>query len=429
MIGLLLVPIFALTICFVWRYRLPLTSPPTLFAFLWILSIIASLVFFYGFPWSYYGLLWIAIAVLTFVMGYRVGKIILEKFKRSSVRPKKGLANGKLLLWLLTGSLVAGIVYVLALMHNYGISVSALFDLEKLADANNLVADNRYTAENPQRSLLLIVLLPFVYLSPLLGGAVFVYVKKRALRLLSVLSILPALGVLLVSNEKAVLILAVIMWVSAYCAVYMYGHATYPRVSRKVGVSIVSFAILGASVLVFSMMLRTGEVNQHSFGRSTEKIANSYLLSQVPAFDNVFNGLSTSGRSFGTYTFYGVANTLGLSERSRGVYADYTRQGDLLTNVYTVFRGMIHDFGYALSVVALGLAGAVIPLLEQATRSWQRRWSAAGIIGIGMMMAFVLFSPIISIFTYASIIVAFVLFYACLVVTIHPEERSLGGEG
>ena len=67
------------------------------------------------------------------------------------------------------------------------------------------------------------------------------------------------------------------------------------------------------------------------------------------------------GLKYGVMTFFGVANLLGIAERQPGVYRDFVYFGqnneDLHTNVYTIFRMLIDDFGIVGALVFLFLLG------------------------------------------------------------------------
>ena len=64
---------------------------------------------------------------------------------------------------------------------------------------------------------------------------------------------------------------------------------------------------------------------------------------------------------YGVLTFFGVANALGIAKRNTGIYRDFTYFGRLdktmRSNVYTIFRMLIDDFGIVGALVFLLLLG------------------------------------------------------------------------
>ena len=64
---------------------------------------------------------------------------------------------------------------------------------------------------------------------------------------------------------------------------------------------------------------------------------------------------------YGVLTFFGVANALGIAKRQTGIYRDYVYFGRLdktmRSNVYTIFRMLIDDFGIVGALVFLLLLG------------------------------------------------------------------------
>lgn len=58
--------------------------------------------------------------------------------------------------------------------------------------------------------------------------------------------------------------------------------------------------------------------------------------------------------SFGAMTFLGISNVLGVVQRVQGVY---TALLGTSSNVYTVFRGIVEDFGIIGGIIFISLQG------------------------------------------------------------------------
>ena len=115
-------------------------------------------------------------------------------------------------------------------------------------------------------------------------------------------------------------------------------------------------AVLAFGLLLFSMMLRIGRVDSETFDIVTEKFI-SYAFGEIQAFDWWFKvGRSNLNYSAGVQTFMSIFHNLGMVERKSGVY-DFIP--GVVSNVYTVFRGIIEDFGTVGGLVFVAICGCI----------------------------------------------------------------------
>ena len=121
----------------------------------------------------------------------------------------------------------------------------------------------------------------------------------------------------------------------------------------------------------------------------------------------------------GAYTFAGAFDLLGIKPRQIGVYEELqTLAGGEDTNIYTLFRGLIQDFtlpGASLFGVLLGIVAG------GAARSGSTS-HGRNLLVLAGYYAFILFSPIISLFTYNGLILAWVV--AALVLGFRTRQRA-----
>ena len=73
-------------------------------------------------------------------------------------------------------------------------------------------------------------------------------------------------------------------------------------------------------------------------------MAISAIFSTTSAFTVWLRTYQPMEISYGLYTFAGPADLLGFRERPLGFYTDAVVLGNSYTNIFTAFRGMIHDF-------------------------------------------------------------------------------------
>jgi hypothetical protein len=78
-----------------------------------------------------------------------------------------------------------------------------------------------------------------------------------------------------------------------------------------------------------------------------------------------------SNLSWGAYSFAGIFQVTGLQVRTPGVYGDMAYLGPqgIPSNIFTIFRSLIEDFGFAGSLVALLIVGFAAGLAFSARRT------------------------------------------------------------
>jgi len=108
------------------------------------------------------------------------------------------------------------------------------------------------------------------------------------------------------------------------------------------------------------MVFRTGEVSEKTILEISEKFG-TYALGHFHCFDIWFTSYEPTSYSFGTKTFMGISNILGLEDRTQGIYAEFMQVGKNgyygISNVFTSFRPLIEDFGEAGSIAIMFVMG------------------------------------------------------------------------
>jgi oligosaccharide repeat unit polymerase len=124
-------------------------------------------------------------------------------------------------------------------------------------------------------------------------------------------------------------------------------------------------------------------------------------LGQIAAFGTWFGHYLQEGgdKSLGGITFAGPFDALHLKERNQGIYTESIAIGESETNVYTIYRGLVEDFGIAGALVFQFIMGCLASHFY-AGLSRFNRWS---IPALSCYYAFYLFY-LASIFSYNAII-------------------------
>ena len=379
-------------------------NPFKLFVISWSVQVVMCLLLFgNSVYWSYGGLEYIfAISLIFFLLSFKYK----SKFKKFVVKKQEFLVNRKKKNVALIILIFFGIVYSITLIQNYGLSLKNFTSLDLLLQMNNYMAIQRYTG-NVSTSLLNRVLLIFVYAAPMCGGYSYIYSKKRIDKVISLLTLLPVLFILLIENTKAPVIACVIFFLIAMFTAYLVKNEAVPKINFKKMSKWLALFFIIFSLLFVSMMFRIGKFDISTFEIVKVKIGN-YIFGHIPAFDHWFSSnCNDLPYSFGIQTFISIFDTLGIQNRIQGVYAESYVGGALGSNVYTYLRGLISDFGIIGSLLFL------ISFLGITNYNYQRiKAGSKKIISQIVIMvnySFILFF-FVSIFSYTSFVIAFVIY-------------------
>jgi oligosaccharide repeat unit polymerase len=203
-----------------------------------------------------------------------------------------------------------------------------------------------------------------VYPAAGFGGLVYATSRKRRGRMCAVaLSALPSVLTMLIQGAKGTLFLALtLFW--AGILVYKISSGDKRIFSHDELRKIFLMGVLLFPVLVISFLARglyeSTDINfiLHQLFRLFASYSSAHLYAFSDWFSHVLLGHSSQQyddplNPDGFYTFMAVFKLLG-STRSvpDGTYGEYFQYGDILqTNIYTIFRGLIMDFGFVGTIV------------------------------------------------------------------------------
>jgi len=253
-----------------------------------------------------------------------------------------------------------------------------------------------------------------VYAAPIFGGILFAMRRlSRDIRL-SMLSLFPAFSVFVLQTTRAAVVTGLILWISAWFAVRVLlerGRCrifTKKLVSAFCGIVLVMIALYaGGQVMRGGDMPEVGAIGDVLVSPA----ARASMLGHISVFSQWFHEsrITLVSPAFGAYSVAGVFDQLGLHPRPGGLYGDfYEVEPGGITNVYTVFRGLIEDFTLPGSLVFLFLAGICAGSAYDRVRAGNPQYAP-------FLVAFYAFtgSHGVSIFNYNSVL------FACLVVAIY----------
>lgn len=373
-----------------------------LFSFYWFLNVLISFLFFPDFILSNFLLLFLLLSSISIFIGERVGKINYSK-NNNTLWFNLSLINKIFFVIFLLA-----ILFPIVNLSNYGYNLFDLFSIESILKVNNKIAVLRYSGKI-EKTFTSQILLSLSYLLPFIGGFLYYHLKQKKF---IILSILPTLLTMISQNTKNSFIAAVLIFLSSTLACnILFLNKIYKLNLRKLVLASL-IGLLFYSLFIFSFAARTGELNTKVISESKNKIGN--YVAHLPAFDTYINSEKVISYSYGLKTFYGISNYFGVIERKDGVFIDFitfkSGGNKFKTNVYTVFRLLIEDFGVKGSIMFLSFLSFIFGFF----RVNMLQFKALSICIISTLIFFILYSFANSVFGYASFIFSFFMFFLVL---------------
>ena len=242
------------------------------------------------------------------------------------------------------------------------------------------------------------LLITWFHPAGLLGGVLFACSRKRLDRVIAVFTLLPAVAYGALTGARAAIVLGLTCWIGGYAATLcVRTHTSLAMFSPKRLV-----LVLLAAVSMVYMFASIDAVRDSSWTQAfapvvNQQKVNDYMFGSPAAFANWYAHAGASDPEWGYRTFSGEFDLLHLKKRVVGKYTGMSNVvGTAVTNIYTLFRDLIEDFtvpGATLISIAIGgLAGWTYRLRSSNVRS--------ALFWLSAFYALILFSPIVSLFSF-----------------------------
>lgn len=323
---------------------------------------------------------------------------------------------------LLVISIILGTLSSILLLLLYGKSIGVFLSSEGLVGVGSEFSVLRYSGIHSP-PIVVQILLPFSYTSPLLGGIIMAFGKNNKQRALSLLSFVPSLAILLIQTTKAAMMIAFILFISAYFAIQvLLGRKHYRLFTRNTLLAFLAILLVAIPIYSFAMMARNNETPSISgFNESLRSPnVNTYLFGHASAFSQWFQKAwdQNIDPHFGAATFGGVLRIFGprtyaeLQTDTVSVSSNGTT-----TNIYSIYRVFIEDFSFAGSLLFLFIFGLLASFVYFK-------------VGNGSLMLFPMLiaiyvligMQITSVFRFTSVVAAFFIIQV-YVITAHLLQR------
>jgi len=380
-------------------------SPAAFFAAIWF--VLCLLPILLGpIPVAPAGVLFVALACVAVFIGGEVAR------RRVKVSDSLNARRDRLPLLesLIVGSTLLGIASVLIVLGSRGRGPQVFLSLSTLADVARDFSVARYSGgwQEPASAR---VLVTFIYFGALLGGILLANQRSGWTRWLALAPFVPSAMTAAVLTTKASLALPIALAASSYLSTHLVANSSLPRldVKRVVLLAAVSLFLVGLFVLV--------QMGRYSYTTLAQagSVLNIFRLDLFP-YMGVFadwlqrGGWATRKPAWGLYTFGGLFDLLHLGNRAAGIYTDQVTVGGAPYNIYTAFRGLIQDFTLPGALAVLALLGYGARFAFSKVRRGDLRYAAP----LAAFYVFTLWSFIVDVFAYNTILAAFALLTAYL---------------
>lgn len=338
-----------------WKYILRL-EPAGIFAMLWIFMAVSVLLLQEYIDLNFEGCSFVMTGVLFFVAGTIFSDYFYHPTPSDTRIELKKQWVTPLLLILLAGAMVNPIYSIFL----NGFTLRALLDMRELLEMNKEIAISRYSG-NEVYSVFNQFFLIFSYAAPVIGGFCYRLVGKWE-KVLCVITLIPCTFIALTQSLKMGMIASFILFFGAYItSSYTYGLPIRLKAKFVVRLALIVVGFIGT--LFVSMVFRTGEVSEKAILEVSGTLA-SYAVGHMHSVDVWYTTYQPTDLTWGSHTFFGISNLLGLAERVQGIYPEFMNIGKNgffgISNTFTIFRPLTEDFsetGAMVFVFLLGVAG------------------------------------------------------------------------
>lgn len=342
--------------------------PSIIFSLLWFFYTIIPLTIFIFVPINPIAIFYILICTVAFsVPALFFNWQIAFQLNGKKIK-NKILFDNKFLNISLILSFILSVIFTVLNLMSYGYDLySILFDLLKTSGDYAKYRGNGYYASNTLGSTAILC----IYLSAVLGGIIYVGKEGRLQNLKIIfLALTPSIFYMLIQSSKLIFFYSIGFFLVATIIRKAY-FENYTLFKRETLIKTATLSIIVVPLLAISILSREHYNDIDDYSKSVSLIFSTlmdYAFAQIFAFADFFSYMigmnseinySDDVYSYGLYTFTFIFDMIGsVKGIPPGLYEEsYSYNGLISTNIFTIFRGLIHDFGILGSIFYLLLLG------------------------------------------------------------------------
>lgn len=381
--------------------------PSTFFGMYWALCLLVPLLLapdFYFWP----GAAW---AILIFAACLRVG----VQFGMALGNSKSVLAvrNTKIDVcqfhWgkeIIIACTISGMLSVYFILQSRGYAISSLLSLDIIMTIARDFSVARYS-DNFTLPLFVNMLVAPTYLGAILGGAWFFCSKTPRKRLWGLLPFVPAGLQALIMTTRTSLVAPLLFYISTFMAVSVLHPSLWKRwrVKQVIRAGLLLMVAIGvyAGLQILRDALTIGEMNIAIEKSKVGFLGSPSVFSQW--FEQTW--FADPNPSWGVYSVAGLFNFFGIAPRELGIFpvGQFVGSEGWISNVYTVFRGLIEDFTLPGTLIVLCFIGSIAGFSYKKVSAGKYEWVAV----LALFYSFTLWSPLGSIFNYNTFLLSWLL--------------------
>ena len=390
-----------------WKYILRL-EPAGVFAAIWAFFGVFTLLLQNYIDLNFEGCSFLMAGVCLFVAGTIFNDYFYNPQPSGTVLELRKKWVTPLLLILLVGAMVNPLYSIVL----HGFSLRALLTMREVLEMNKGIAEDRFAGAEAHDMVNQFFLI-FSYAAPVIGGFCFRLVGKLN-KVLCVITLIPCTFIALTQSLKMGMIASFILFFAAY-VVCSYTYNLPIRIKGKIilrfGLVIFGFLF----TLFISMVFRTGEVSQKTIIEISQKFV-SYAIGHMHNIDFWYTSYQPTDLTWGSKTFMGISNLLGIEERVQGIYPEYNNVGKNgffgISNTFTIFRPLTEDFSEVGAMVFMFVTGAISNMSLKALIA--HRATILNQVVLVAIFAFLMWSFSASFYAYTTYLAMFVLSFILL---------------
>lgn len=345
--------------------------PATLFSLFWFVFIFFPLLFMFEVPINPWAVGYLSLLVIVFswtFVFFNWKKAFSNNLEKPAVNEVYDTKLLGLILWL---SIFFSIVFSIMVMLVQGFSLSELYEDIVLVAAKYAVSryasEVVYSAYGP-------LSLGFAYLAVLIAGLIFGSTQSNSRKKWVLLAFLPSIIIMVTQSAKGSFFGSIFYFLGGILVTSIQQNKLELFKANIVRI-IFKISSFSAVLFIFSLMSR-GLQDENDVGGFLEKLRfllASYFFGHLYNFsewiDVYWDGFNNSKFDishyyYGFYTFTSIYRFFGYQKVTPdAVYDEYNNIQDLMeSNVYTIFRGMVMDFGILGTVFFIFLLGLLLHL-------------------------------------------------------------------
>ena len=384
-------------------------APGAFFALFWSFFLFVPLAFASEYKVDTIGLWFIVI----FTMACASGSIIAHKPKNSKFILKnqnnKSRSFNNLLIPLVILLIISllGLVFLLQFAlnsYNYGYYSFSWFSIP------NLIAIDRYSGDLYYPFYIKYSLYCIFPANLIAGLLLSLKISSFKVKMIAFMPLFAAFLLGIIEGTRSSILLGLIIFFSAWLSGQVIIEKKYNSKNQylKIIISGVIFILGFTLIFILIQWLRQG-MDVLLVDLLVDRI-RAYFFGYLAAFSSWLIEPGNLNYSGGITTFAGPFNLLGILERPLGFYEPINISPNISTNIFTAFRGLVTDFSIVGSILIAFIIGFVAQLFFQKNHVDKIIFT----LPVSIFYSFTLYSPLISIFHYNSILFSWIIVFVLI---------------